>query len=693
LRSFAVIEKDEKDEASIDSQDPQLVPKNLEINADSNELPKVGGWDENVGKQDDFYIDGDYLYTMGLYTGITKFDISQKDDPILLGSYRDEEYFNGEFFVKNDTAFIKDLFGEFKILNVSNINQVEELSSINVTFTYDLVEIAEDILLLGNSDEEIFLFDISNLHSPTLIHTLNLSSTTTDIQDLAVKDNILFIIDDLGDYIFYNLTDPMLPGLIGTFDNPIEGDNDNIQFNENYLYTRQGYHRISFINITEIYNPNYITSINLTGNSLKDCIISDNVLYAMNTTFLIYNVTEITNPVYVSTYSEIYIGLNIRATADYVFVIDFSNKLKILDIVDGINPQLIASFNFGDQTADISCEGNLAAIANYVDGVLIFDITNKSQPKKLSQIDNLYASKVILHNNFLYVIRSQRYIEIYDITDTENPILTSSYNGSTIWHKYYDFILDGDYLILMIFQGGIEVINISDPSSPTHVSEHLEGFFTSRDMVLDKHILYLLGYGPPGDILIFDVSDYQNIVLDKILSITNIEGGRICVEENVLFMLGYSLLTDQDYLYYYNIKRNGDYPLGGYYVIGVDEYYTDLLVSGNFIYLSSFIHGVVVFRKSSFNVFEPFVPFTNNETGFSLFLYEDYLYLAAGFDGFVIYQAFENAPDYQIIIVIASVVGGLAIFIVAAILFFRYRLRKEIGRSREQENSKDRYYK
>ncbi|MHA1354736.1 MAG: hypothetical protein ACTSR1_06150, partial [Candidatus Heimdallarchaeota archaeon] len=26
LRSFAVIEKDEKDEASIDSQDPQLVP-------------------------------------------------------------------------------------------------------------------------------------------------------------------------------------------------------------------------------------------------------------------------------------------------------------------------------------------------------------------------------------------------------------------------------------------------------------------------------------------------------------------------------------------------------------------------------------------------------------------------------------------------------------------------------------------
>ncbi len=168
----------------------------------------------------------------------------------------------------------------------------------------------------------------------------------------------------------------------------------------------------------------------------------------------------------------------------------------------------------------------------------------------------------------------------------------------------------------------------------------------------------------------------------------DIEGAKICVEDNVLYMLGYSLLTFQDYLYYYTIKRNGDYPLDGYYVIGVDDY-TDMLVSGNYIYLSSFIHGIVVYRKASFNVFEPYVPFTNNETGFSLFLYEGYLYLAAGFDGFVIYQAFENAPDYQIIIIIASVVGGLAIFIVAAILFFRYKLRKEIGRSRESEKSKD----
>jgi len=631
LRSFAVIEKDEKDEASIDSQDPQLVPKNLEINADSNEF------------------------------------ISQKDNPILLGTYsKDNELFSGDFFVKDDIAFVNDaLADEFKILNVSNINQVIEISSINVTYSSKLIDITENVLLFGSNNEEIFLYNITNLKSPTLLQFINLSSTTINIQDFAVKDDILYIIDELGDFIFYNLTNPSLPVLIDTFDNPINGYNIELQFYEDYMFTRQR-NRTSFFNITDIHNPNYISSINITTGYIKGCAIYDNILYVLNSTLFIYNVTDIANPVFVSTFTDISSSEKMLIITDYIFITKYSESLNVLDIVDKINPQLIATFGFGGWTRDIFCDGNTAVVANEQDGVLFFDITDKANLVLLNHMKTNHSIRnVILHNNRLYTIRSGQYIDIYNVANIEVPLLFGTYEiPLPFLQSYTDFILDGDYLILMKFNGGFEVIDVSDPSSPVQVSE------------------YVLA------ILVFDVEDYNNIELIKILSITNIEGEAIFVEDNILYMLGYSLLNDRNFLYSYSIKSNGDYPLDGYYSLVLDDY-TDILVSGNYIYLASLMNGVVVYRKSAFNIFELYVSSTNFETGLDLFLSEGYLYLVAGIDGFSIYQAFENAPDYQIIIIIASVVGGLAIFIVAAILFFRYKLRKEIGRSREQENSKD----
>ncbi|MHA1186757.1 MAG: LVIVD repeat-containing protein [Candidatus Heimdallarchaeota archaeon] len=446
LRSFAVIEKDEKDEASIDSQDPQLVPKNLEINSTT------------------------------ILLGMSKFDISQKDNPILLGTYsKDNELFSGDFFVKDDIAFVNDaLADEFKILNVSNINQVIEISSINVTYSSKLIDITENVLLFGSNNEEIFLYNITNLKSPTLLQFINLSSTTINIQDFAVKDDILYIIDELGDFIFYNLTNPSLPVLIDTFDNPINGYNIELQFYEDYMFTRQR-NRTSFFNITDIHNPNYISSINITTGYIKGCAIYDNILYVLNSTLFIYNVTDIANPVFVSTFTDISSSEKMLIITDYIFITKYSESLNVLDIVDKINPQLIATFGFGGWTRDIFCDGNTAVVANEQDGVLFFDITDKANLVLLNHMKTNHSIRnVILHNNRLYTIRSGQYIDIYNVANIEVPLLFGTYEiPLPFLQSYTDFILDGDYLILMKFNGGFEVIDVSDPSSPVQVSEYV----------------------------------------------------------------------------------------------------------------------------------------------------------------------------------------------------------------------------
>jgi len=677
--------QEDRDLKNIDkgSEEPGPLPNDLQKEEDSDELTKMSQWDENLYNRLNLYVDGDYLYSTSFYD-IAKFNISQPNNPILLGSYTSGDYYFNEFIVKNDIIYIRNSVDNFKILNVSNIDQVEEMSIINGTFSSRLLDITDDVLLLGNDEEVIFLYDITDPFSPTLIQTIELSNSTYSIQEFAVKDDILYVINGTGDFILYNITNPNIPELIGSYDSPIEDYNYNLQFNENYLYTHQQNNRISFINITDVYNPNYITSINLSSGNLHGCTIFDNILYVMNNTFLIYNITDITNPIYISAYSDVFVGTKLHIASNYAYAIEYHGKLKVLDIADAINPQLIATFEFGGFTSDISCEGNLAAIANN-NGVLIFDISNKSAPKKLNQIDVQNAANIIMQNNFLYVISGLRSLEIYNIADIENPVLTGSYEGEHFWHMYVDFIIDGNYLILMIFGGGIEVINISDPSSPTHVSEHLLESFTSRDMILDKNYLYLLGVGPPGDIVIFDVSDYNNLVLFKILSITNIEGKEIFIEGKILYMLGYSELTDQDYIYYYKIKLGGNYQLDGYYNVG-DYSVTDMIIDGNYIYLAAYQYGIVVFRKSSFNLFELYIPFTHNETSRKLVLHDGFLYLAAGYDGFVIYDAFVSTTNLQMLFIILGVVVGITVIVVAVLLFMRRRRRKELSKSQDEED-------
>jgi hypothetical protein len=533
------------------------------------------------------------------------------------------------------------------------------------------------------------LYDISDSLSLNLLSTINLTANTSDIQDFAVKNNILFVSDFNGDLLIYNLTNPLVPEFIGSYNNTIGFENYNLKFNKDYLYSLQGYREISFFNITDVSNITYITSLNLTGSSsIRECIISDDTLYVMNSTTQIYDVTDISNPVYVSTYPDIEYGNKIKLYSNYAYILDSYNHLKILNIIDSNNPQLIATINFGGSTLDISCEGNLAAIANSIDGVLIFDITKKSTPELLVHINISYAYNVILENNFLYVISSFRSFRIYDLTDIENPILVGSYEIAHVYNSYSDFIKDGNFLILMLFSGGFEVIDLSDPSSPTQVYEYIHESFICRDMALDNNRLYLLGVGLPGDILIFDVSDYLNIELIKILAITNIEGKVIYIENKVLYMLGFNDLTDKDYIYYYKIKYNDNYQLDGYYDAG-DYTVSDMIINGNYIYLSSYYYGIVVFKKSSFNLFELFIPFTNNETGYKMFLYEGFIYLAAGLDGLIIYQAFESTTDLSMLYTILGVVGGLAIFVVAAILFMRWRYRKELNKSKETEETKE----
>jgi len=665
------------------SSEPPLEPNELKINAD-DELYKLGQWDENYGEQYYLCVDGDYLYTASHFDGIMKYDITQPDNPVLLGAFGKDKPNYGDFIVKNNIMFKQGYDNGFEILNVSNINQVEELAFLEGNFTHRRPSISGDLLITSNDNVVFLIYDISNLLSPSLIQTFDLSNSTDYIHSFAVKDNNLFLFDDASYLRIYNLTNPFSPELITIFNTTfLYYYNYEIQFNDYYLYNHLSNAGILFINITDVHNPKNLAFMNQTteGFSLNGCTTYQNMLYIFsNADLLIYNITDLKNRIYIGSVYLYGHQISFDQVGEHLFVIEYLNELRVFNLSDSTDPQLVFQFEYGGYSYDVTVSGNVAVIANNMNGVLIFDISNKSNPIEVHRIPIFRAIKVLIQDNLLFIISNYQTIMIYDITDIEFPVNKGQYTADIFWKSYIDFIVDGNYLTLLNREGGIEIIDVSNPYLPFKVDEHHFDYFTCEDLLLDGSLLYLLGIGTIGDIVIFDVSNYLNSEIIKILSISNLDGKEMFIDGKVLYMLGYSHITEKDYLYYYKIKRNNVYQLDGYYEIG-NLSPEDLIVAGNYIYLASYDYGIVVFRKSTFNIFEIYTPFTNNETSHEFTFNDGYIYLAAGYDGFIIYEALTATSSLRMLFIVLGVVLGITVIVVAVLLFMRRRRRKELSKS------------
>ncbi|MHA1307707.1 MAG: LVIVD repeat-containing protein, partial [Candidatus Heimdallarchaeota archaeon] len=395
---------------------------------------------------------------------------------------------------------------------------------------------------------------------------------------------------------------------------------------------------------------------------------------------VIYNVTDPTNRNYIGSESIYYYFDGIGLSGEYLFANDYWNELIVFNLNDPMDPQRIFEFDFGGNTKDIAVRENYVVIANGDYGIQIFNLTDKATPIKIDEIYAYKATRVLIQNNILFVLSNHDTIFIYDISNIESIIMRGAYYTDPFLKTYIDFVIDGNYLTVMLAEDGLDILDVSDLGHPVLIDEYTSNGFDGKELLLDGDLLYFLGSGTVGDILIFDVSDYTNIELIKILATSNILGLEIYIEDEVLYMLGYSNLADMNYLYYYKIKNNNVYQLDGYFEIGniVPE---DLVVDGNYIYFASSEFGMVIFRKSSSFLFELYIPFTHNETSQEFIFVGGYIYIAAGFDGFVIYKALPPTTNLLRLFIIIGVVGGLVIVVVVALLFFRRRYRKALTKS------------
>jgi hypothetical protein len=183
------------------------------------------------------------------------------------------------------------------------------------------------------------------------------------------------------------------------------------------------------------------------------------------------------------------VAVSVDKNYAYVTTYAYNNGLKIFDVSDPNNPNLVGSINLGEHARGVVKKGDYVYVANgwgYSSngGLRIIDVSSPANPVLVGGItsgDNTYAQTLDVVGDYAYVADGADGgcggLKIINVIDPTNPVLVGVFVDVTATTVKvvgnYAYILDGDF----------KIIDISDPTNPYLVgSLETDGCATGLDI-------------------------------------------------------------------------------------------------------------------------------------------------------------------------------------------------------------------
>jgi hypothetical protein len=203
-------------------------------------------------------------------------------------------------------------------------------------------------------------------------------------------------------------------------------------------------------------------------------------------------------------------ALRVHVKNNLAFVIDFGEQdsygLIIVNISNPTQPEILGTFHDGGLPFAIETVGDIVYIADQLEGLRIINITNPSQPIQIEGYTGsgcAYDLEVV--GDLLFLADNEYGMVILNISTPSAPVFVSSY-GSRCIH----LDVEGD-MAYITGQGGITLVDISDPIHPTYTNQFSDGS-AFWDPSVSNGIIYMGNHnGGIGELQIFDASTPTSI--------------------------------------------------------------------------------------------------------------------------------------------------------------------------------------
>ena len=483
------------------------------------------------------------------------------------------------------------------------------------------------------------LIEIFDFESPDTLIKIEQIQAEGPIEQLEIRDSLLFVFVYDKIISIYNITDPINPNKYSStkFDKYI----NQFHVRGNYIYITVGSSKLCILDVNDPSAPILVSERDIPGYPWGISVV-DSLAYVgvRDSGLMILDINDpdsivdlgrlpIHNDQWVShIYNDndmLYIGTQCGP--------HYNAILRILDISDPAHPVKRGKISLGgdwaSNTHNIYVEDSLVYVTVFTDVGDYLRIINASDSANLClensiEIDD--ARDVFVQNKRCYVAAGSGGLKVYDWNPVSHTLIYHYLtNGSS-----YGICVEGENAFIASSSAGIRAVDISDPGNPQTVGyfdEPTVGLGSAYDIDVEDDYAYVINVSGPLNIL--DISDPENI--SEASWLHGPYGNALCVENDHIYV------ANRDYgLFIANISD----PLNPVKVCTLDVSSSayDITVKDTLLFLACAYGGTKIINISDPG--NPMVMTTINTTGCPLGVsYEDdVLYVAERENGLKIYN-------------------------------------------------------
>jgi len=176
-------------------------------------------------------------------------------------------------------------------------------------------------------------------------------------------------------------------------------------------------------------------------------------------------VTTVPTLAQVGSYPTSINAYDIVVSGNYAYVANSLNGLKIFDISNPVNPTQAGVYDTNGNAIGVKLGNNYAYVADGGAGLQIINISNPASPSLVGTYNTFgNATRLVISGNYAYVADGSAGLQIINISNPASPTLTSTLG---LTGNAMDVTLNGNYAYVADGSGGLRVVDITNPASPT----------------------------------------------------------------------------------------------------------------------------------------------------------------------------------------------------------------------------------
>ncbi len=660
------------------------------------EFSKVGQFDSGFGSPRDIVVQEELAFVASEWGGLLIFNVSDLSHPELIGVFDEDKPISSEnywvsssdvssgVFVKDDLAFLADGKNGLLIINISNPSIPYLLGKYFCDNKIVFKVIVEGTYAYIICKNDIFqIIDISNPNAPFFIGEIDYSQESSmSFIDFFVYNNFAFILS-LTSFLVIDIHTPQNPCEVTRLTD--FGGRYIEKYNDYALITTSS---LKIINISDPLAPTFTSQTSIELDSVTSLCVKNSFAYlsdATNSEIIAVNLSDIYNPKQVGIVSDFDVGLSGKTLAvndvyidgNIVFCVE-KRGLFIFNFTSPADVELLSYFDTGSRAMEVTVDNQYAYLCSwkqlpyYPSRFEILSLENISSPSLLGRYIcwNHTISSISVSNGYAYLSLVSYGLQILDIHDPTSPTVVGWVNDSENMHNGLFYDENTSIVYLSAGWDGVLIIDCQTPENPVVLGHYKKSGYFVSEVFLEGNHLYLGTSDDSGSLIILDVTNPASPLFKSIVSSGSDIGG-MCIANGFAF-----LTTATPLLVVYDISDS----LHPTFVSSLSNemlWGQAVAISGTTAFIAQYAAGLrgVDIRKLDDPKEIAAIRDHYNGLSFDVFIQNDYIFVADGWDGLEIYQLIRSQSiSITTIILLSTLIPcGLVIAIGS---FFVFRRKK-----------------